>query len=140
VEDAAEANRVALTGPGPADVFRFTRRRDSIGGEEWAPGRSRAAARGPGGRHESGAAQGAEGGAVTERVRVAALPDGTPAEELPLSRRTSNVLRAGSVLTLGDLRAMPDRELRRLRGFGRGALTEVRSLVPAPEERGRAGR
>ena len=77
---------------------------------------------------------------MTERVRVAALPDGTPAEELPLSRRTSNVLRAGSVLTLGDLRAMPDRELRRLRGFGRGALTEVRSLVPAPEEPGRAGR
>jgi hypothetical protein len=36
------------------------------------------------------------------------------------------------VLTLGELRAMDDRELRRLRRFGPAALADVRFLVPAP--------
>ena len=69
---------------------------------------------------------------MTGRERVAALPDATPVEELPLSRHTSNALRAGGVLTLGELRGMPDRALLALRQFGRGALAEVQALVPAP--------
>ena len=74
---------------------------------------------------------------VEDRARVASLPDETLVEDLPLWRRTSNALRAGDVLTLGDLRAMSDRELMRLRGFGRGTLANVRLLVPAPEGRSR---
>ena len=67
---------------------------------------------------------------------AASLPDGTPVEGLPLRRPTINALRLGGVLTLGDLRAMPDRELLRLRHFGRGTLAEVRAIVPPPEADG----
>ena len=64
--------------------------------------------------------------------RAAALPDGTPVEHLPLRQHTINALRAGRVLMLGELRRMCDRELMALRWFGRGALADVRALVPAP--------
>jgi hypothetical protein len=37
-------------------------------------------------------------------------------------------------MTLGELRAMGDRELLQLRQFGRGALADVRAIVPAPEK------
>ena len=70
---------------------------------------------------------------MTDRARVASLPDETPVEDLPLRQYTINALRAGHVLTLGDLRAMGDRELMTLRNFGRVALADVRALVPAPE-------
>jgi DNA-directed RNA polymerase alpha subunit len=70
---------------------------------------------------------------VTDRARVASLPDETPVEDLPLRSFTINALRAGHVLTLGELRAMRDRELMALRNFGRAAFADVRSLVPAPE-------
>jgi DNA-directed RNA polymerase alpha subunit len=70
---------------------------------------------------------------VTDRARVASLPDETPVEDLPLQRRTSNALRAGGVLTLRKLRRMGDDELLRLRLFGAAALADVRFLVPAPE-------
>jgi DNA-directed RNA polymerase alpha subunit len=63
---------------------------------------------------------------------VRSLPDETPVEDLPLPRATINRLRVGGVLTLGELRAMSDRELLRLRYFGRHSLAEVRALVPAP--------
>jgi exonuclease VII small subunit len=69
---------------------------------------------------------------VTDRASAAFLPGETPVEDLPLRRYTINALRAGHVLTLGELRAMRDRELMALRQFGRGALADVRSLVPAP--------
>jgi hypothetical protein len=69
---------------------------------------------------------------VTERARVASLPDGTPVGNLPLPRVAINRLRVAGVLTLGDLRAMRDHDLLRLRAFGRGSLAAVRSLVPAP--------
>ena len=69
------------------------------------------------------------------RARVASLPDETPVEDLPLRQRTSSALRAAGVLTLGELRVMLDHELLRLRPFGRGALAEVRALVPAPAAR-----
>ena len=69
------------------------------------------------------------------RARVASLPDETPVEDLPLRQRTSGALRAAGVLTLGELRAMPDHELLRLRPFSRGALADVRALVPAPAAR-----
>jgi hypothetical protein len=72
---------------------------------------------------------------VTDRDRVAALPDETPVESLPLPRLVANALRFGGVLTLGDLRAMRDHDLLGLRQFGHGALAEVRALVPAPAER-----
>ena len=70
---------------------------------------------------------------MTDRARVASLPDETPVEDLPLRQYTVNALRAGHVLTLGELRAMRDRELMALRNFGRVAFADVRSLVPAPE-------
>jgi hypothetical protein len=69
---------------------------------------------------------------VTDRARVDSLPDETPVEDLPLRQVTINRLRVGGVLTLGDLRATPDRELLRLRRFGRYALADVRALVPVP--------
>jgi Bacterial RNA polymerase, alpha chain C terminal domain len=69
------------------------------------------------------------------RARVASLPDETPVEDLPLRQRTSSALRAAGVLSLGELRVMLDHELLRLRPFGRGALAEVRALVPAPAAR-----
>jgi hypothetical protein len=69
---------------------------------------------------------------VTDRTRVALLPDETPVGELPLRRATIIALRSGGVPTLGDLRTMADHELLRLRRFGLGALADVRSLVPAP--------
>jgi len=71
---------------------------------------------------------------VTDRARVASLPDETPVEDLPLLRVTVNRLRIAGVLTLGDLKAMPDRELLRLRRFGPHALADVRALVPPPAE------
>jgi hypothetical protein len=69
------------------------------------------------------------------RARVASLPDETPVGDLPLRQRTSSALRAAGVLSLGELRVMLDHELLRLRPFGRGALAEVRALVPAPAAR-----
>jgi hypothetical protein len=69
---------------------------------------------------------------MTERARVASLPDGTPVGDLPLPRAVINRLRVEGVPTLGDLRAMRDHDLLRLRAFGRGSLAAVRSLVPAP--------
>ena len=69
---------------------------------------------------------------MTDRARVALLPDETLVEDLPLRRHTITALRFGGVLTLGDLRATSDRELLRLRQFGRGALADVRAIVPPP--------
>ena len=57
--------------------------------------------------------------AVTGRGWTARQPDGTSVGDLPLPRHTIEALRAGGVLTLGDLRAMRDRDLMALRGFGR---------------------
>ena len=71
---------------------------------------------------------------MTGRTSVASLPDETPVEDLPLRQVTSNRLRVGGVLTLGDLKATPDRELLRLRRFGSHALADVRALVPVPAE------
>ena len=73
---------------------------------------------------------------VTDRGWTARQPDEPPVGDLPLRQHTTNALRAGGVLTLGDLRTMGDRELLRLRQFGRGALADVRSLVPPPEADG----
>ena len=73
---------------------------------------------------------------MTDGASVASLPDETPVEELPLPRSTINRLRVAGVLTLGELRAMRDRDLMALRTFGRAALAGVRSLVPPPEADG----
>ena len=67
-----------------------------------------------------------------DHARVGSLPDEALLEELPLPRVTINRLRVGGVMTLGELRAMDDRELLRLRHFGPHSLAEVRALVPAP--------
>jgi DNA-directed RNA polymerase alpha subunit len=69
---------------------------------------------------------------VTDRASAASLPDETPIEDLPLPLGTVNRLRVAGVLTLGQLRAMPDHELLRLRRFGLHSLADVRALVPAP--------
>ena len=68
---------------------------------------------------------------MTDQAPAASPPDGTPVEDLPLRQHTINALRAGHVLTLGDLRPMSDHELLRLRQFGHGALANLRALVPA---------
>jgi hypothetical protein len=70
---------------------------------------------------------------ATDRPSAASLPDETPVEDLPVRQYTINALRAGHVLTLGELRAMGDYELMTLRRFGFGALADVRALVPAPK-------
>jgi DNA-directed RNA polymerase alpha subunit len=70
---------------------------------------------------------------VTNRAQVAFLPDETPVQDLPLRAYTINRLRVGGVLTLGQLRAMSDSDLLRLRWFGPRRLADVRFLVPAPE-------
>ena len=69
---------------------------------------------------------------MTGLAAAGSLPAGTSVGDLPLRRHTINVLRAGGVLTLGELRVMSDRELLTLRVFGRGSLADVRSLVPPP--------
>jgi len=68
---------------------------------------------------------------VTGRGWTARQPDGTPVEELPLQPRTITVLRAGGVLTLGQLRAMGDHELLLLRLRSK-LLADIRFLVPMP--------
>ena len=73
---------------------------------------------------------------MTDRGWTARQPDGTPVEALPLRSFTINALRAGGILTLGELRATSDRELLRLRQFGRRTLAEVRAIVPPPEADG----
>ena len=69
---------------------------------------------------------------MTDRGWTARQPGETPVGGLPLPRVAINRLRVGGILTLGDLRAMRDHDLLRLRAFGRGSLAAVRSLVPAP--------
>ena len=69
---------------------------------------------------------------VPARGWTARQPDETLVEDLPLRATTINALRTGGVLTLGELRATDDRELRALRRFGPVALADVRFLVPAP--------
>jgi DNA-directed RNA polymerase alpha subunit len=66
---------------------------------------------------------------VTDRARVASLPDETPVEDLPLLRFTINRLREGGIMTLGQLRAMPNRDLLRLRRFGLHSLADVWALA-----------
>jgi RNA polymerase alpha subunit len=79
---------------------------------------------------------GEEIGRMTERARVASLPDEAPVEDLPLRLVTVNRLRRARVRTLGQLRGMRDRELLALRLFGRGSLAEVRAIVLSPEADG----
>ena len=69
---------------------------------------------------------------MTDRGWTARQPDETPVGDLPLPRVAINRLRVGGILTLGNLRAMRDHDLLRLRAFGLGSLMAVRSLVPAP--------
>ena len=69
---------------------------------------------------------------MTNRGWTARQPAGTPVEKLPLRPATINALRSGGVLTLGELRAMPDRDLMALRQFDRGTLADVRAIVPPP--------
>ena len=70
---------------------------------------------------------------MTDRARVALLPDETPVENVGLRLPTCIALRRNGTTTLGELRELSDYELLRLRGVGRNRLAEVRSLVPAPE-------
>jgi hypothetical protein len=69
---------------------------------------------------------------VTGRDWTPRQPDGTAVRDLPLAGRTLRLLHAAGVLTLGQLRAMSDRELLGLARFGPVALADVRYLVPAP--------
>jgi DNA-directed RNA polymerase alpha subunit len=58
--------------------------------------------------------------------------DETPIEDLDLWTRALNALRRAGVRTVGGLRRKTDADLLRLRGFGPGALTAVRAVVPPP--------
>ena len=70
---------------------------------------------------------------MTDRARVALLPDETPVENVGLQLQTGIALRRNGTTTLGKLRELSDYELLRLRGVGCNRLAEVRALVPAPE-------
>ena len=52
---------------------------------------------------------------MTDRARVALLPDETPVENIGLRLQTGIALRRNGTTTLGELRELPDRELLRLR-------------------------
>ena len=69
---------------------------------------------------------------MSDRAPGASLPDSTLVDDLPLRQHTVNALRAARITRLGKLRRMSDDELLGLRRFGRGALADVRALVPAP--------
>src|SRR5689334_22123061 len=71
---------------------------------------------------------------MTDRARVSSLPDGTPVGALPLPRVAINRLRVAGVLTLGDLRAMRDHDLLRLRAFDRyaGGSTSLTMTTMGP--------
>ena len=73
---------------------------------------------------------------ATGRPPAAPLPDGTRVGELPLRPVVRDALLSGGIRTLGDLGAVPDRELLRLRHFGPRSLAEVRALVPPSEADG----
>src|SRR5690349_16280541 len=88
-----------------------------------------AAAAGDGGGRRAVLRRSARGRrAVTDRTSAASLPDEAPVGALPLRSAVRNALRSGGVQTLGDLRAMGDRELLALRRFGPKALADVRFL------------
>jgi DNA-directed RNA polymerase alpha subunit len=70
---------------------------------------------------------------VTGHGWTARRPDETAVRDLPLAGRTVRLLQAAGVPTLGQLRAMSDRELLELSKFGPVAPADVRYLVPAPE-------
>lgn len=65
--------------------------------------------------------------------------DGEPIELLNLSVRAHNCLRRAGVRTVGQLRALPDDELLRIRNFGQKCVAEVRERLreyPAPDDAG----
>jgi hypothetical protein len=67
------------------------------------------------------------------------IPDDLPLNHLELTVRAANALRNDSewrthhgrppILTAGDIRAIPDRELLRIPNFGRVSLLQVRELL-----------
>ena len=72
---------------------------------------------------------------MTDRARVALLPDETPVGDLGLRPADQRAL-GRTAPTLGELRELADRELLRLRGgWPPTALAEVRALVPAARGR-----
>jgi hypothetical protein len=70
---------------------------------------------------------------------VTEIPDDLPMDDLELTVRAANALRNDSewrtrhgkppILTAGDIRAIPDRELLLIPNFGRVSLLQVRNLL-----------
>ena len=57
------------------------------------------------------------------------LDQATPVNELPLSVRSYNCLRAAGLKTVGQVRAMTDEELLRNQNLGKRSLREIRELI-----------
>ena len=71
------------------------------------------------------------------KERGGRLPRGTPVDDetlvgdLDLPQRTLNACATARILTVGDVRAMADRDLRRLDGIGDLGLRCLREFAPA---------
>ena len=59
------------------------------------------------------------------------LPDDTLIEMVRFSPLIRKSLNAAGLKTIGEVRAMPDDKLRRLRGVGTGSLANLRKTIGA---------
>jgi Bacterial RNA polymerase, alpha chain C terminal domain len=57
------------------------------------------------------------------------LPDDTLIEMVCLSPLIRKSLNAAGLKTIGEIRAMPDDKLRRMRGVGTGSLAHLRKTI-----------
>jgi DNA-directed RNA polymerase alpha subunit len=57
------------------------------------------------------------------------IPDDTPVENVRFATRIRNALNAAGMKTIGEIRAMPDDKLRRMRGIGTGSLAHLRKTI-----------
>jgi DNA-directed RNA polymerase alpha subunit len=56
------------------------------------------------------------------------LPDDTPIDVVRFSPLIRKSLNAAGLKTIGEIRSMPDDELRRMRGVGTGSLAYLRKI------------
>ena len=64
------------------------------------------------------------------------LPDDTPIEEVRLSARIRNVLRAEGLKTVGEVRETPDVVLLSFHDIGRGSVEQLRQKLGHPSTDG----
>ena len=68
---------------------------------------------------------------ASQRIPCPDRPDSADPQDLCLSARAANVLRAIDCRTLGDLRRLDDKALLRVWGCGRLTLKEIREVCPS---------